>query len=118
MSQQERLISGCQINFWDENQRFLFYVCCYRFSESVVEVNVARKICKGSDSGKNDHEVRVASRDVSDEKVDDCLPFKLSKDVSSHNVSITERSLNGLPFYNSKSQAGLQKNPKDLNTAK
>ena len=73
-------------------QRYLCRACGYRFSQSSVKVNVAGKVGKVSDSGENHHEVRVASGDVSDEKVYYGLPFLLGKNVSSHGLSIVERA--------------------------
>ena len=99
-----------------EVQRFLCRVCGYRFSESNVKVNVVGNVSKSSNSGENYHKVRVASGDASDEKVDDGLPFSFGEDVGSHDISIVEKSLNGLPFYNSKSQVCAQKDAKNLNT--
>ena len=92
-----------------EVQRFLCRVCGYRFFESIVEVDVAGKVIESLDSGENDHEVGVTSGDASDEKVNDCLPFALGEDVSSHDISIVEKGLYDLPFYNSKRQVRAQK---------
>jgi hypothetical protein len=88
-------------------QRYLCRVCGYRFSKSSVKVNVTGKISKSFDPGENHHEVRVASGDAADEKINNCSPFVLREDVSSHDISIAEKSLYGLPFYNSKHQWGL-----------
>ena len=99
----------------DEVQRFLCRVCGYRFSESIVKVNVAGKVGEGLNSGEDDHEVGVASGDASDEKVDDCLPFAFGEDVSSHNTSTVEKDLNNLPFYNSSHQVCVHKDAKNLN---
>ena len=41
-------------------------------------------------STNNNNEIGVASRDATDEIVDDRLPFFFCKDVSSHKNSITE----------------------------
>jgi hypothetical protein len=99
-----------------EVQRFLCRVCGYRFSESSVKVNIARKVGEVFNSGKNHNEVGVTSRDASDEKVDYGLSFAKGKDVSSHNTSIVEKSLNALPFYNSNNQVCAQKDAKNLKT--
>jgi integrase len=100
-----------------EVQRFLCRVCGYRFSESSVKVNVVGKVGESFDSGKNHDEVGVASGYASDKKVDDCLSFAFGEDVASHNTSIVEKGLNGLPFYNSSHQVCAQKDAKNLNTA-
>lgn len=100
-----------------EVQRFLCRICGYRFSQSGVKVNVAGKVGESLDSGENNHKVRVASGDTSDKKIDDGLSFASCEDVSSHDISIVEKSLNNLPFYNSKRQVRAQKDAKNLNTA-
>ena len=99
-----------------EVQRFLCRVCGYRFSESSVKVNVMGKVGESLDSGENHQEVRVASRDASYEKVDNGLSFFYGEDVSSHELSIVEKSLNGLPFHSRNSQVCAQKDAKNLNT--
>ncbi len=96
-------------------QRFICRDCDYLFSDSIVEVNVAGKIFKSLDSGEYDHKVRVASGDTSNEKVDEGLPFFSGEDVSSHDNSIVEKSLNGLPFYNSKHRVCAQKYDRNSN---
>ena len=88
-------------------QRYLCRVCGYRFSKPSVKVNVTGKISESFDPGENHHEVRVASGDAAHKKINDCLPFVSREDVSSHDISIAEKSLYGLPFYNSKHQWGL-----------
>jgi len=101
-----------------KEQRYLCRVCGYRFSKSSVKVNVTGKISESFDPGENHHEVRVASGDAAHEKVDDCLPFVSREDVSSHDISIAEKSLYGLPFYNSKRQlCAIPKEAKKLDTA-
>ena len=80
-------------------QRYLCRVCGYRFSQPSVKVNVTGKVRETSNSGNNNHKVRVASGDAAYEKVHDCLPFTFSEDVSSHNLSIVEIGLNSLSFY-------------------
>jgi integrase len=95
-------------------QRWLCRSCGYRFSQSKVEVNVAGKVRESSNSGKNHHEMGVASGDAINEKVDDCLPFAYSEDVGSHSLSIVEKNLNSLPFYNSKHRVCAQKDAKNL----
>ena len=85
-------------------QRYLCRICGYCFSQSVVKVNIAGKVIEGLDSGENDHEVRVASGDTSKKEVNDCLPFMPSEDISSHDISIAERGLYDLPFYNSNNE--------------
>jgi hypothetical protein len=98
-------------------QRYLCRVCGYRFSESSVEVHVVGKVSESLHSGQDDHEVRVASRDASDEKVDDDLSFFYGEDVSSHDISIAEKSLYDLPFHNSKRQLCVLEKAKKLDTA-
>jgi len=73
------------------------------------------KVCEGLDSGENHHKVGVASGDAPYEKVDDGLSLFYGEDVSSHKLSIVEKGLNGLPFYNSKHQVCAQKDAKNLN---
>jgi hypothetical protein len=97
-------------------QRFLCKACSYRFSESSVKVNVARKVVESSNSGKNHHKVRVASCDGSKEKVNDSLPFAFGENVSSHNLSIVEKDLNNFPFHNRDIQVCAQKDAKNLET--
>ena len=97
-------------------QRWLCRNCGYRFSESSVKVNVTRKVSESLDSGEDYHEVGVASGDGSDEKVDDCSSFASCEDVGSHGISIVEKSLYGLPFYNSKLQLCATKKAKKLDT--
>jgi integrase len=75
------------------------------------------KVSESLHSGQDDHEVRVASRDASDEKVDDDLSFLYGKDVSSHDISIAEKSLYDLPFHNSKRQLCVLEKAKKLDTA-
>ena len=106
--------AGKRITSNGEVQRFLCRVCGHRFSESSVKVNVAGKVVESLDSGENHHEVGVASGDASDEKVDDCSSFASCEDVSSHDVSSVEKSLYGLPFYNSKRQLCASKRAKKL----
>jgi integrase len=96
-------------------QRWLCRNCGFRFSESIVEVNVVGKVGEVFDSAKNHHEVGVASRDAPDKEVDDGLSFALGEDVSSHELSIVEKRLNALSFYNSKRQVCAQKDAKNLN---
>ncbi len=99
-------------------QRYLCRVCGYRFYKSSVKLNVTRKISKSLNPRENHHEVRVASGDATDEKINDCLPFVPGEDVSSHDISIAENSLYGLPFYNSKRQlCAIPKEAKKLDTA-
>lgn len=81
-------------------QRYLCCVCGYRFSQSIIEVDITGKVIESLDSGEDDHEVRVASGDTFKKKVNDCLPFVLGEDVSSHDISIVEKCLNAFPFYN------------------
>lgn len=71
-------------------QRFLCRVCSYRFSQPNVKVNVAGKVVESSNSGKNHHEVRVASGYAAYEKVYYGLSFSLGEDVGSHTLSIVE----------------------------
>jgi integrase len=100
-------------------QRWLCRKCGFRFSESIVKVNVAGKVGEMFHSGDNDNEVGVASRDAAYKKVNDCLSFALSENVSSHNTSTVEKDLNDLPFYNRSKQVYAQKDAKNLNpTAK
>ena len=73
-------------------QRYLCRVCVYRFSQSSVKVNVTGKVRETSNSGNDNHKVRVASGDGSDEKVNDGLPFAFGEDVGSHNLSIVENA--------------------------
>ena len=101
---------------YGSKQRFICRDCGRRFSESGEEVNIAGKVGKSLHSGKNNHEIGVASGNASDKKIDDCLSFFSGENVSSHNVSIVEKSLNNLPFYNSKHQVCAQKDAKNLNT--
>jgi len=96
-------------------QRFLCRVCGYRFSQSIVKVNVVGNVGETFDSGNNDHEVRVVSGSCSDEKVYDGLPFSFGEDVGSHDISNVEKGLNDLPFYNRKTQVCAQKDAKNLN---
>ena len=81
-------------------QRYLCCICGYRFSQSIVEVDIAGKVIESLDSGENDHEVGVASGDTFKKKVDNCLPFVLGEDITSHDVSIVEKCLYGFPLYN------------------
>lgn len=74
-------------------RRYLCGDCGYRFSDSSVKVNVVGKVGESLDSGENHHEVRVASRDASDKKVDNSLPFTPGEDVASHTISIIEKDL-------------------------
>jgi len=97
-------------------QRYLCRVCGYRFSQSSVKVNVMGKVGETFDSGNNNHKVGVASGDGSYEKVYDCLPFSFSEDVGSHDISIVEKGLNNLPFYNRNTQVCANKGAKNLNT--
>ena len=97
-------------------QRWLCRDCGYRFSQSCVKLNVAGKVRESSNSGKNHHKMGVASRDAINEKVDDCLPFAYSEDVAPHTLSITEKRLNSLPFYNRNIQVCAQKDAKNLDT--
>ena len=97
-------------------QRFICRDCGHRFSESIVELNVVGKVGESFDSAENYHEVRVASGYASDEEVDNCLPLFKSENISSHDISIVEKSLYGFPFYNSKRQVCAQKDVKNLNT--
>ncbi len=76
-----------------EIQRYLCRDCCYRFSQSGIKVNIAGKVREIPDSRENHHEVRVASRDASDKKVDNSLPFTPGEDVASHTLSIVEKDL-------------------------
>jgi len=99
-----------------EVQRFLCRNCGCRFSESSVKVDIAGKVAKSPDSGEDNHEARVASGDASNEKVDNSLPLFSGENVSSHEFSIVEKSLNDLPFYNSNHQVCAQKDAKNLNT--
>ena len=87
-----------------EVQRFLYRVCGCRFSEPIVEVNVAGKVCESFHSGEDYHKVGITSGNASNEEVNDCLSFVSGEDVSSHEVSIVEKSFNGLPFYDCKLQ--------------
>lgn len=75
-------------------RRYLCGDCDYRFSQSSIKVNIAGKVREIPDSRENHHEVRVASRDASDKKVDNSLPFTPGEDVASHNLSIAEKDLN------------------------
>jgi hypothetical protein len=96
-------------------QRYLCRVCGYRFSQSSVKVDIMGKVRETLDSGKNNHEVRVASLDASYKKVYDGLSFAFGEDVSSHTLSIVEKGLNNLPFNNSNRQLGaLHKKAKKL----
>jgi integrase len=98
-------------------QRYLCRVCGYRFSQSSVKVNVMGKVRETFDSGKNNHEVRVASLDGSNKKVYDGLSFAFGENVSSHTLSIVEKDLNNFPFNNSNRQLGaLHKKAKKLDT--
>lgn len=97
-------------------QRFICRDCGYRFSESTVEVDIAGKVAESLDSGEYYHEVGIASGDASDEEVDNSLSFFSGENVSSHEFSIVEKSLNDLPFYNSNHQVCAQKDAKNLNT--
>ena len=72
------------------------------------------KVGETFDSGNNNHEVRVASVDGSDEKVYYGLPFAFGEYVSSHDLSIVEKGLNNLPFYNRNIQVCAQKDAKNL----
>ncbi len=85
-------------------QRWLCRNCGFRFSESSVKGNVAGKISETFDSKKNYHKIRVTSRNASIDEVSDSLPFFFGEDVAPHNLSIAEKDLNNLPFYNSKHQ--------------
>lgn len=71
------------------------------------------KVGETFDSGNNNHEVRVASVDGSDEKVYYGLPFAFGEDVSSHDLSIVEKDLNNLPFYNRNIQVCARKDAKN-----
>ena len=98
-------------------QRWLCRSCEYRFSESVVKVNVAGKVGKMLHSRDDDNEVRVASRDGSNKEVNYGLSLALGEDISSHDTSVVEESLNGLPFYNSNSQLCVFEKAKKLDAA-
>ena len=93
-------------------QRYLCRVCGYRFSESTIKVNVAGKVAKGFNSREDNHEIRVASGNASEEEVNNGLSFASGEDVSSHDISIIEISLYGLPFYNSKHEVCARKSTK------
>ena len=73
-------------------ERYLCRVCGYCFSQPSVKVNVTRKVRETSNSGNNNHKVRVASGDGSDEKVNYGLPFAFGEDVGSHNLSNVENA--------------------------
>ncbi len=88
-------------------QRYLCRNCGYRFSQLDVKVNIAGKVDETFDSGKNRHEVGIASCDGAVEKVSNGASLVFGEDVGSHNascLSIVEKELNTLPFYNSKFQ--------------
>jgi integrase len=90
-------------------QRWLCRSCGHRFSESRVEVDVAGEVGEMFHSGDDDDEVRVASWNGSNKKVDDCLSFALGEDVTSHETSTVEKDLNCLPFYNRSAQICAKK---------
>jgi hypothetical protein len=79
---------------------FLCIVCGYRSSESSVKVYIAGKVGEMSHAGDDNYEVGVASRNTSNKKVYDSLPFVLGEDISSHDTSIVERVLYDFPFCN------------------
>ena len=74
-------------------QRFIYRDCGHRFSESIIEINVTRKVGEGLHSGENNHKVGVASGDSSYEKVNNSLSFASGEDVSSHELTIVEKGL-------------------------
>jgi integrase len=98
-------------------QRWLCRNCGLRFSKSSVKGNITGKISETLNSKKNYHKIRVASRNPSIDKVSDSLPFFFGEDVAPHNLSIAEKDLNNLPFYNSKHQVCAQQDAKNLYTA-
>jgi hypothetical protein len=83
-------------------QWFICRDCDNRFSESIVEIDITKKVGERLHSGENNHEVGVTSGDASYEKVYNNLSFASGEDVSSHELTIVEKSLYGLPFSNSK----------------
>jgi integrase/predicted RNA-binding Zn-ribbon protein involved in translation (DUF1610 family) len=101
----------------EEKQRFLCRSCGFRFTEPDKKVDVAGKVGETFDSGQNNHEVRVASRDCSIKEISNSSSLSFSEDVSSHkssSISIVEKGLNTLPFYNSNRQICAQKDAKNL----
>ncbi len=99
-------------------QRYLCRVCGYRFSKSTVEVNVTGKVSESFDPRENYHEVGIASGDAANEKINDCLPFVPREDIGSHDLSVVEKSLYGLPFYSSNHQlCAIPKEAKKLDSA-
>jgi len=98
-------------------QRLIYRDCGRRFSESMVKINVTRKVGEGLHSGENNHEVGVASGDASYEKVNNNLSFASGEDVGSHKLTIVEKGLYGLPFCNSKFHVCAQKDAKNLEIA-
>jgi integrase/predicted RNA-binding Zn-ribbon protein involved in translation (DUF1610 family) len=102
----------------EKKQRFLCRFCGFRFTEPNKNVNVARKVGETFDSGQNNHEVRVTPRDCSIKKISDGSPLAFSENVSSHSssdISIVEKHLNSLPYYNSNYQlCAIKKEAKKL----
>ncbi len=78
-------------------QRYLCRSCGCRFSNPMVKVNIAGKVLKQSDSGKDFSKTDVLFSDFSFKPVLNDLPFKRRENIRSHtpsNVTITEKRLN------------------------
>jgi integrase len=81
-------------------QRWLCRNCGSRFSESEIKVNITGQVLKGSDSGKNHTNRRIASLNFSSKEVLDSSSFNGSEDVGSHGVTTVEQGLNPLRICN------------------
>ena len=99
-------------------QRFLCRNCGYRFSQPNVKVNVIPQIGETLDSGKDNHEKRIVSGSCSVKEVSDNGSFFFGEDVASHNLTVIEKGLYALPYYNSKHRVcAISRGAKNLDSA-
>jgi len=82
-----------------QTQRWLCRNCGYRFSQPNVKINVTSKGFEPFKSSKNHTQSPVFRVASSFKEISNNVFFPVGKDVGSHNVSITEKGLNSLCFY-------------------
>ena len=95
-------------------QRWLCRNCGFRFSEPNVKLDISGQIGKGSDSATDHSNRRIASFDLSREKLFNSRSFGRCKNVTSHDVTVIGKGLNKFRIYNSDRQVCAQKDAKNL----
>jgi len=116
---------GVRLTSHGQVQRYLCRLCGFRFSESASElqinVDIAGKVLKNSDSRRNHSDSVILGGDFSIQKVADDFSLSKGEDVCSHPkpyASTVEKKINTLCLYNRNRRVGAKESEaKNLDAA-